>query len=190
MNGFSGLLMTFFIFSFTGWLIELVFRSIYEKRPVNPGFHRGPWLPIYGLTGIMIVLVSGLLSSQAIYLRMVFYFVLSSSVELAAGLFLEHFFGKRYWDYSANRLNILGFVCPLYSFGWVAICLFVEFFLLGYVENLVLSVSDTLKTGINTLLSVLFVFDFLISSGLAREQRGKIGSFVYSIVDDVRKMRR
>ncbi len=105
---FEKSIFIFFVFSFTGWLIELVFHSVYERRPVNPGFHFGPWLPIYGFCGVVIYLVAGSLSGYSIPLRMLFYFILCTSVEFFAGLFLEKLF----------RTNGSGIILPTGSTLW------------------------------------------------------------------------
>ena len=48
-----------------GWLIELIFRRFWsgnnaEHRWVNPGYLRGPWLPVYGLGLLSLYLLSDL----------------------------------------------------------------------------------------------------------------------------------
>ena len=46
-----------FIFgSILGWILELFFRRIVHKKWVNPGFLKGPYLPIYGI-GIVILYI-------------------------------------------------------------------------------------------------------------------------------------
>lgn len=177
-------IMLYFLFAFTGWVIELIFRSVYEKKPVNPGFHKGPWLPVYGLTGLIIVLVAGSFEGQSIVLKMVFYFVLSSGLELAAGIFLEKAFNRRYWDYRENRFNIRGYICPLYSCAWVLICLVVEYFLLGRMIGLIRMIPDTILARIDAMLLIVFTADFLVSSGIWQEKIKKIMSKVISYISD------
>ena len=48
----------FFIYSFLGWCFETALVSIEEKRFVNRGFIRSPFLPIYGF-GAITMIVSG-----------------------------------------------------------------------------------------------------------------------------------
>jgi uncharacterized membrane protein len=133
---------------------------------VNPGFHKGPWLPIYGVSGLMIVLVSGVLNQKSLILRIVFYFILSSGVELSSGIFLERVFHKHYWDYTANRWNIAGHICPLYSCGWVFICLVVEYFLLPGLFELIKMIPEEILFSTDLLLLLVFSADFMISSGI------------------------
>ncbi|MBI9105734.1 MAG: putative ABC transporter permease [Spirochaetales bacterium] len=177
----------FFVFSFIGWVIELIFRSVYEKRLVNPGFHKGPWLPLYGITGLMIVFVSSLLGQQSLFIRMVFYFILSTAVELAAGVFLELGFDKRYWDYSENRFNIMGYICPLYSCGWVLICLIVEFFLLGRLVELIRAIPEDILFRIDFLLLLVFSADFFISSGIEQGRTKRVVKTLVALINDNRK---
>ena len=48
----------FFIYSFLGWCFETALVSIEEKRFVNRGFIRSPFLPIFGFVAITMI-VSG-----------------------------------------------------------------------------------------------------------------------------------
>ena len=59
----------------------------------------------------------------------------ASGVELAVGLACRHLLHKAVWDYSAQWGNLAVLVCPLYSFYWSLLCLWVLFVLRG-AENL------------------------------------------------------
>ena len=47
----------FIIYSFAGWVLESVSKSIAQKKLVNSGFLNGPICPIYGF-GALIMLLS------------------------------------------------------------------------------------------------------------------------------------
>ena len=48
-------LLTFFvIYSFAGWVMESIFRSLCERKIINTGFLKGPYCPIYGIGAIII----------------------------------------------------------------------------------------------------------------------------------------
>ena len=160
------LVLVFFIFSSTGWFIELCFRSVYERKPVNPGFHRGPWLPLYGSAGLVIFLVSSSLAGSPLYVRLIFYFVLCTAFEFLAGIFLEVIYHRRYWDYSANRFNIRGLVCPLYSFAWVLISVFVEYFIMPVLMSGLTEIDHRMLVLLDSALLAVFTVDFLFSSGI------------------------
>ena len=54
----------FMVFSGVGWVLELLFRRfVSAKKWVNPGFLKGPCLPIYG-TGVVVMTGYVLLMSQ------------------------------------------------------------------------------------------------------------------------------
>ena len=70
----------------------------------------GPWLPIYGVGGILIILLlkplrekPGLLFTGAV--------VVCGVVEYATAWALETFLHKKWWDYTGFFLNIHGRVC-------------------------------------------------------------------------------
>ncbi|MDC7227854.1 MAG: putative ABC transporter permease [Spirochaetales bacterium] len=165
------LVLIFFVFAVLGWLIEVAFRSIYLRHPVNPGFHKGPWLPLYGSAGSVNYLVSSNLSSYPLMLRMLFYLVLCTAFEFLAGVFLEKVFHKRYWDYSEHRFNIRGLVCPVYSIGWVVISVIVELFILPEMQSLIVLIPDNMLLRTDLVLISVFGVDFMFSSGIASRER-------------------
>ncbi len=46
------LLSFFFIYSFLGWVLESITKTIAMKKPVNSGFLYGPICPIYGIGAV------------------------------------------------------------------------------------------------------------------------------------------
>ena len=51
------LLSYFMIYSFFGWCIESIYRSICEKKIINTGFLYGIVCPIYGIGAIIMILL-------------------------------------------------------------------------------------------------------------------------------------
>lgn len=113
----SKLLLYFIIYSFLGWVIESLFKSILEKKWVNSGFLYGPFCPIYGFgAGIMLIFLKPF-ENNIIVLFFAAFFILSIW-EYIAGWLLEKKFNTKYWDYTDNFLNINGRVCLLNSTFW------------------------------------------------------------------------
>ena len=45
----------FFIYSFLGWSLEVIFAMYVERRFVNRGFLLGPICPIYGIGALILI---------------------------------------------------------------------------------------------------------------------------------------
>ncbi len=79
---------------------------------VNRGIYRGPYLPIYGVGGVLLWFLL-----HRLHRRPVCTFFLSmlvcSLLEYAASVFLEWKWGMRWWDYSGHFLNLNGRICLL-----------------------------------------------------------------------------
>ena len=50
-------LLLFFILSGAGWLWEVAFVGLSTGVLVNRGFLHGPWLPVYGVGGLLFLLL-------------------------------------------------------------------------------------------------------------------------------------
>lgn len=132
-----------------GYLCEVLFRRfVSAKKWVNPGFLKGPWLPLYGF-GIVTrftfctILYSYLPQSVPLYVpkegRFGRDYVHGASVndlipicirgcslillEFIAGVIFVKGFKVRLWDYTNQRGNIRGIICPLFSVIWFAVAI-------------------------------------------------------------------
>ncbi|MDO4834557.1 MAG: putative ABC transporter permease [Bacillota bacterium] len=116
-----------------GWGIELLFRRFVSKanpehRWINPGFLIGPYLPLYGfgLCGMFAVallcrqLISEITGSIVIEFIIVFIVmaVIMTIIEYFAGLIFIKHMHILLWDYSEQKLNLQGIICPLFSAIW------------------------------------------------------------------------
>ena len=54
MRPYIELILLFFLYSFFGWITEVVFSFLTRKKFVNRGFLTGPFCPIYGF-GILFI---------------------------------------------------------------------------------------------------------------------------------------
>ena len=111
------ILTYFIIYSFLGWLLESVFKTILEKKIVNSGFLHGPFCPIYGIGAIIMYLGLNNFSKYPI-LVFILGFLILSIWEYIVGWGLEKLFNTKYWDYSKNKFNIKGRVCLMNSLFW------------------------------------------------------------------------
>ena len=122
--------LLFSVGTIAGWFIELFWRRYFgeAKRWINPGFLQGPWLPLYGFGTIILYRISSL--NLPLYLLALTFLISLSLLEYIAGLIFIHHFKIKLWDYSRNKGNIQGLICPLYSLLWTILGLF--FYLMIY----------------------------------------------------------
>ncbi len=116
------LIMIFFVFCFIGWIWEVVLRLVNEGRFVNRGMLRGPWLPIYGSGGVLILTCLYRLRRKA-WMQFASAVVMAGLVEYFTSYALEMAHGEKWWDYSGYFINIHGRICGegLMVFGMGAI---------------------------------------------------------------------
>lgn len=107
----------FFVYSFIGWCLESIYKTILQKKLVNSGFLVGPFCPIYGF-GALIMYLSLRNLTNNIFILFLFGLIVLSIFEYFVGLFLEVVFKTKYWDYSENKFNIHGRVCLKNSMYW------------------------------------------------------------------------
>ena len=116
--------LTFVIYAFIGYICEVIYCSIGQRKLVNRGFLYGPWLPIYGCGGLIVEIFLVPLKKYPL-LVFVLGMLLTSVVEYIGSWGLEKIFSIKLWDYSRYKLNINGRVCLLNStlFGVMSVAL-------------------------------------------------------------------
>ena len=111
-------LFLFTVLSFFGWVLETGYRSVTQRKFVNPGFLKGPFVPLYGLSGLMIIVLHGFIREQPLVIRFFTYALVISMAEYFVGEFLLIVFRKRYWDYTNDFFNVQGHICITFSILW------------------------------------------------------------------------
>ena len=96
-----------------GWVYEMLFYRIDQGHFIRRG-QGGPWLPIYGVGGLGLTLISYKRKLNPILVFIVTV-IGSGIIEFGTGYVLYHYFdGLRLWDYNVeiwNWGNIGGYVC-------------------------------------------------------------------------------
>lgn len=156
----------FIIYSFLGYICEVVYVAIITKHIGDRGFLFGPLVPIYGF-GALLILVSLNWAYNYWYLVLPLGFLITSSLEYIVSFFMELMFKKRWWDYSDKFLNINGRVCLRNSLMFTALVVLVIYVLQPYVVgNLVSKIIEitALKWSLFIVIFVLFIVDTIIST--------------------------
>lgn len=105
------LIMLFFIFSLIGWCWEVSIHLVLDGVFVNRGTLHGPWLPIYGSGGVLLLTLLNRVRNHPVIQFFSIIFV-CGIVEYGTSYYLETFYeGKKWWDYSGYFLNLNGRIC-------------------------------------------------------------------------------
>lgn len=155
-------LFLFFFYSFFGWCFESAYVSIMEKHLVNRGFMRGPFLPLYGSGGIMMLVVS-----KPYYDNLVLVFIAgcigATALEYVVGVTMEALFKVRYWDYSHKKFNFQGHVSLESSIAWGVCTVIFTHYLQIPIEKIILSIPYNFLTIFTAILTFLVSCDFMLA---------------------------
>lgn len=163
-------LFFFYFYCFFGWVFESTYVSLRKKQFVNRGFMRGPFLPIYGSGGIMMLVVS-MPFQDNILLTYIAGCIGATALEFVTGMTMEALFKVRYWDYSDQKLNYKGHICLSSTLVWGLLTIFMTGFLHRGVENMVFKLPETLITIITVVISCVMIVDMTLSVKAAMDLR-------------------
>lgn len=122
----------FFFGGVLGWFIELIFRRFFDKTNpehlwLNPGFLTGPCLPVYGFGAVALFSLSlieayiSVFESYGIKWYILMFIVMAlimTAIEFIAGIIFIKGMHIQLWDYSEEPGNIMGIICPKFTFFW------------------------------------------------------------------------
>lgn len=135
----STLILFFFTFAIFGWLWEVGLHIVQYGEFVNRGTLWGPWLPIYGVGGVLALLFFRKLFDRPV---LIFFMVTigASVIEYFTSWLIEFVNGVRFWDYSNYPLNINGRIClegsVMFGLGGCAVIYFAAPFLARYYTKI------------------------------------------------------
>ncbi len=116
-------ILLFAIYCFMGWVLEVIYRSITQRKFVNAGFLFGPFIPIYGLGAFIIIVLQHFFQDWHLVARFVVFGLAITLMEYLVGFLSEKIFKMTLWDYSENRFNLHGHVCLHFSIIWTLLAL-------------------------------------------------------------------
>ena len=151
----------FIIYSFLGWCLESIYKTIIFKKPTNSGFLYGPFCPMYGI-GAIIMIIAGR-SFNNIIIVFIMAFLIFTIWEYIVAVFLEKAFKTKYWDYSDMKFNIHGRVCLKNSVYWGILGVLLIFVIQPIFENLTNIMPSNILKYINVILCIAISIDTIIT---------------------------
>lgn len=154
----TSLILIFFSFAFIGWVWEVGLFLFQEGRFINRGLSYGPWLPIYGVGGVAVLVLLKRLRARP-WLTFLTSTVLCGIVEYFTSWFLEMSKGMRWWDYSGYFLNLNGRICleGLLVFGFG--CCAAIYLIAPELDDLFEKIPKKIKVTLCVVLVSLFLMD-------------------------------
>ena len=145
-----------------GWLLEVVWTFITDKKLVNRGFLIGPYCPIYGTGCILMILLLQKYSDDILVL-FIMSMLICSILEYATSYFMEKIFKARWWDYSNRKFNINGRICleTLIPFGILG-CVLI-YALNPFVSKLIKAIPSNVLIIISGIVFIAFLIDNIVS---------------------------
>ena len=187
------LLAFFFIYSFFGWLLESITKTIAQKKLVNSGFLFGPFCPIYGIGAIGMILI--LESFQGHYiLTFIISLIVFSIWEYFVGWLLEKVFHAKYWDYSYYKFQIKGRVCLVNSLTWGFLGVAFTELIHPVASYLIFKLPESIVNFSVLILIIYVIIDSVISSvkikniNLSINKLGEITNTIKEKIDELKNL--
>ena len=155
------LFLLFWVFAILGWIIEVVFCSLYDKKIVNRGFLIGPYCPIYGFGALLMLLLRPYENHPFVCFILAMF--LCSVLEYIASYLMEKMFKIRWWDYSNDAFNINGRVCLRNALAFGALGIIATKYLNPLYFDLVSKLSLSTLRIICLVLFVITILDIIVS---------------------------
>lgn len=163
----------FIIYSFIGWLLEVVCKLFELKRFVNRGFLLGPLCPIYGfgVLGIIILIGNETKDILAVFLKSI---LICSILEYFTSYLMEKLFKARWWDYSKRKYNINGRICleTMIPFGLLGSI--VIYIIHPSIQKLASFIPKQIMLILISIIFILFIIDVIISFNIMNKIKKEI----------------
>ncbi len=172
MNFFYFFLL-FIIYSFIGYIVEVINCSVRERKFVNRGFLCGPYCPIYGVGAVAVILLLLRFQSDPV-LVFLLGALITTSIEYITSFILEKIFHNKWWDYTGMPMNLNGRVCLqnalLFGFGTLVILYVIQ----PFVDSMLSNFSNFTLNVVAIILLVIFLIDCVYSFIVAYNLRNRL----------------
>lgn len=157
------LILLFFTFSFMGWVWEVLLHLYEDGMFVNRGVMHGPWLPIYGCGGVLVIVFLRKFADRPA-LTFVLTVIFCGILEYATATFLWETKHEMWWEYTGYFLNLKGRICAegllLFGIGGMAFI-----YIIGPLfDNIFRKIPHNKMVAICCVLAVFFGADVIYSS--------------------------
>ena len=156
-------ILFFFSFSLVGYVWEVFYTLLTQGVLANRGTMTGPWLPIYGCGGLLIMMFLKPLRERPLLVFLGAFF-LCGTLEYFASWILEVLFDRKWWDYTDFFLNLNGRICleGLLVFGMAGVAF--TYIFSPMLDNFYKKMKPKVRNALCIILPLLFIIDLAWSS--------------------------
>lgn len=123
----------FFAFCLIGWIHETTVESLYHRKFVNRGSLHGPYIPIYGFGGCLMIFCCNPFRQNGFFVFLSG-LICCTVLEYFTGWLMETIFHKQFWDYSMMKLTYKNRISLLSSLCWGAMSLLQIYILFPFMQ--------------------------------------------------------
>ena len=156
------LFLLFMLYSFFGWLIEMLVVAMEKGRFTPRGFLIGPYLPIFGVGAILITLLLSKYTND-IFVLFIVSAILGAILEYIVSYVFEKLFKTRWWNYERDRFNLNGRVCLSTTIGFGILGVMVIVFFNPIFLNLIGNMNPLVQNILTIVILIIFITDIIIS---------------------------
>ena len=154
--------LLFYLSSILGYIYELILCYFYTGKLFSHGILSGPWLPIYGIGSLFILLINRYKDKPLIIFALSF--LITGILEYTSGLFLLKVFKMRLWDYTNRIFNIDGLVCLLSAFCFGIGGLIITYLIEPFINKILQVCSKEKINKILNILNSMFIGDIIATA--------------------------
>jgi len=162
MEVFLFYFLLFMIYSFIGWIIDVLSALIENPKLINRGFLIGPYCPIYGVASIIMIFYLSQYKDN-IFTVFLLAILICSFIEYITGYLMEKLFNARWWDYSKHKFHLNGRVCLSNAIIFATAGVILVCFLNPFLTTLIKSLPILVINIISIILLIVFVIDLVLS---------------------------
>ena len=152
----------FIIYSFLGWLMEVLLVSFQQRKITARGFLIGPWCPIYGFGALFVTLLLKKYYEDPIVL-FIMSFLLGTILEYITSYLMEKIFKARWWDYTNHKFHINGRVSLTTSLGFGLLGVILVYVFNPFFLKIISNIPNILFNTIMIIILLIFISDVIIS---------------------------
>ena len=180
----------FLIYSFVGWVWEVIWCSAAAKKWQDRGFLQGPICPIYGC-GALIFLYIDQTFHFPWYGTFLMIMAVCTVLEYLTSYLMEKIFHMRWWDYTDNtRFSLNGRVSLETSLGFGAGGMIVIYLAHPVISKFVGGIPMTILQPAAIVLLVFYLLDSILSWVAALKVRGNLKGGKIDLTAEIKKYTR